>query len=91
MDYLTERKKFDKKIKETFESLDYETRLEVTSYIFQKITEHMSGGSFRYLIYNRLGFDKDAYIPLYISGGIEISNAFSILNDFDEKHYLKEE
>ena len=59
--------------------LDPETRLLVTGYVFRKIVEHAKeGGTFRYLIYDRLGFDLNAYLPLYMAGGMTISNEFDI-------------
>ncbi len=42
----------------------YETRLAVTAWVMEKIVEHArEGGTFRYLIYDRLGFGPDAYLP----------------------------
>lgn len=32
------------------------------------------GGSFRYLIYERLGFSPAAYVPMQIAGGLNLSN-----------------
>ncbi len=63
---------------------DYETKLAVTAWVFRNIVDHaMEGGSFRYLIYNRLGFDLDAYVPLYEAGGMEISNEFDMSQKSD--------
>ena len=62
----------------------YETRLAVTAWVFKAVVEHAKeGGSFRYLIYGRLGFDLDAYVPLYDAGGMIISNEFD-LSDGEE-------
>ena len=61
------------------ENCDYETKLAVTAWVFKNIVEHAKeGGSYRYLIYDRLGFDADAYVPLFEAGGMEISNEFDI-------------
>lgn len=58
---------------------DYETRLAVTAWVFEAIVKHATdGGSFRYLIYDRLGFEHDAYVPLYLAGGMVISNEFDL-------------
>lgn len=58
---------------------DYETRLAITADVFAKIVAHAKdGGSFRYLIYDRLGFGCDAYLPLYEAGGMVISNEFNL-------------
>ena len=54
---------------------DYDTRLDIAAWVISKIDEHgMEGGSFRTLIYARLGFGPDAYVPLYEAGGMNISN-----------------
>ena len=37
------------------------------------------GGSYRYLIYDRLGFGMEAYVPL-CEDGMTISNEFDIAN-----------
>ena len=61
------------------EDCPYETKLAVTAWVFRNIVEHaQQGGSFRFLIYDRLGFDADAYVPLYEAGGMEISNEFDM-------------
>lgn len=33
------------------------------------------GGSFRFLIYDRMGLPSGAYVPLYLAGGMDFSNA----------------
>jgi hypothetical protein len=38
--------------------------------------------SFRYLIYDIMGYGHDAYLPLYAARGMEITNAFVELDDF---------
>lgn len=57
--------------------LTYHDRLCVTEFIFRQITN--SPGSFRKLIYDKLGFKGDAYVPLYKAGGMLITNSI-----FDE-------
>lgn len=43
------------------------------------IVDHaVEGGSFRCLIYDRLGFGPDAYVPLYSAGGMTISNELDL-------------
>lgn len=60
---------------EVMASIDETQRLAVTMQVFEAIRDHMrEGGTFRYLIYDRLGFDTDAYIALLSSGGMDISN-----------------
>jgi len=52
--------------------------------VFKHIYEHaLTGGSFRYLIYDRLGFGPDAYLPLYEAGGMTISNEFDLSKQDD--------
>lgn len=61
------------------EACPYETRLAVAAWVFQAIVDHATeGGTFRYLIYHRLGFGPDAYVPLYQAGGMTISNEFDL-------------
>lgn len=61
------------------EECPYETRLAVVAWAMKHIVEHAKeGGSYRYLIYDRLGFGPDAYVPLYMAGGMEISNEFDL-------------
>lgn len=58
--------------------IPYERRLEIAEYIFNKITDGPC--SFRKLIYDRLGFNGDAYAPLLYAGGMRITNSIR----FDE-------
>lgn len=60
----------------------YETRLAVTAWVFENVVKHaQEGGTFRYLIYDRLGFGTDAYVPLYQAGGMTISNEFDLTKE----------
>ena len=64
-----------KDIEDVWQELTYEQRLAATAYVFKKIREHAKGGgTFRYLIYDRLGFDTDAYLAV---GGMDISDCLS--------------
>lgn len=61
--------------------VDYQSRLKVTEEIFRAVVDHASdGGSYRGLIYGRLGFQTDAYSPLYLAGGMTISNEFVMMD-----------
>jgi hypothetical protein len=51
--------------------------LEQVAWIFEQINEN-AGGSFRKLIYDRLGFGPTAYSELYSAGGQNITNAMCI-------------
>lgn len=56
-----------------------ETRLAIVAWVFQNLIDHArQGGTFRYLVYDRLGFDKNAYLPLCEAGGLTISNEFRL-------------
>lgn len=79
-------------IEELVEKCDYDTKLAVTAWVFEKIMEHaLEGGSFRYLIYGRLGFRPDAYVPLYKAGGMEISNEFDLTQKDDVLEVVQKE
>ena len=70
----------------------YEMKLAVTRWAIKHIVEHAKeGGSFRYLIYDRLCFGPDAYVPLYDAGAMVISNEFDIENMDAIKAKVREE
>lgn len=49
--------------------------IEQTTWIFNHLHDHMrEGGTFRHLIYDRMGYGPEAYNELYCAGGMEISN-----------------
>lgn len=51
--------------------------VEQVAWVFAHLCNHLERlGSFRYLIYDRMGFGYDAYVPLYMAGGMTLSNAF---------------
>ena len=57
---------------------DPELKLAVTKWAMKHIVDHArEGGSYRYLIYERLGFGPEAYAPL-CSDGLTISNEFDL-------------
>lgn len=61
------------------DNVSYEDKLKIVAWVFENIVAHAKeGGSFRYLIYTRLGFGADAYVPLYTAGGMDISNEFDL-------------
>ena len=77
-------------IEELVKNSDYDTRLAITAWVMEKILEHAtSGGSYRYLIYDRLGFDMDAYGVLQGAGALEISNQFDIQKMEDIEHHVR--
>lgn len=57
---------------------DPELKLAITQWVMKHIVEHaLEGGSYRYLIYERLNFGPEAYIPL-CEHGMTISNEFDL-------------
>jgi hypothetical protein len=60
------------------ETCDYEMKIAVTRWVMKHIVAHAEeGGSYRYLIYDRLDFGPDAYAPL-CRDGMTISNMFDL-------------
>jgi hypothetical protein len=58
------------------------------AWVFRHLANHLrEGGTFRYLIYDRMGFDNSAYSELHGAGGMDISNA---LNDTAYEKYYKD-
>ena len=53
--------------------------VEQVAWVFKQIMDNCKGGggTYRYLIYDRMGFDLDAYAPLYEAGGMAINNAMN--------------
>ena len=48
---------------------------EQVAWVFEKLCEHAKeGGSYRSLIYDRMGFDGKAYKPLHKAGGMVLTN-----------------
>jgi hypothetical protein len=71
------RAEIDSTYQKLVDDCPYETRLAIAAWVMRAIVDHArDGGSFRFLIYDRLGFGPDAYLPLYYAGGMTISNEF---------------
>ncbi len=52
-----------------------ETKLAVCAWLMQKLVDHArEGGTFRSLVYGRLGFGFGAWMTLYLAGGMDISH-----------------
>lgn len=50
--------------------------IEQTAWVFEKLCEHLfEGGSFRYLIHDRMGYGTEAYQVFYEAGGMVLNNA----------------
>ncbi len=68
-------------VEEAWARVSHRDRLAIVADTFRAIVAHArEGGSFRHLIYGRLGFGYEAYSELYASGGMDISNYF-VLGD----------
>lgn len=71
-------KEIDAEYDDMVEWCDHDMKLAVTRWVMKHIVEHArEGGSYRYLIYDRLGFGPEAYAPL-CSDGLTISNEFDL-------------
>lgn len=76
---MTEKNSSDKTLQDLVDECDVPTKLAVTAWVMKNIVDHATvGGTFRYLIYDRLGFGPEAYVPLYMAGGMTISNEFDL-------------
>jgi hypothetical protein len=73
-------KEWQDKHDEMWAKMPEEQRLAATDVIFRKLIEHAEeGGTYRKLIYDRLGFRVGgAYAVLYCAGGMTISNFFEL-------------
>ncbi len=71
-------KDMDAEYDKMVEWCDHDMKLAVTKWVMKHIVEHArEGGSYRHLIYDRLGFGPEAYAPL-CSDGLTISNEFDL-------------
>jgi hypothetical protein len=78
-------------IDELVKNSDYDTRLAITAWVMRHILDHAKdGGSYRYLIYDRLGFDMDAYGVLQEAGALDISNLFNLQKIKDIENHVRE-
>lgn len=66
------------------EKYDYQTKLDIACWVMSKVDQFgHEPGSFRYFIYHLLGFEMDAYVPMFLA------NAMNFTNEFD--YTFKEE
>jgi hypothetical protein len=78
-------------IDELVKNSDYDTRLAITAWVCKNILDHAKdGGSYRYLIYDRLGFNEDSYMVLQIAGALDISNLFDLQKMEDIENHVRE-
>lgn len=68
------------------EKYDVKTRMEVAAWVISKLQQHATdGGSFRTLVYERLGFDVDGYDPILEAGGMDVCNALYTAAKFEKR------
>ena len=80
----------DKYYDELEEKCDQSTKIAVAKWVFKHLVEHArEGGSFRHLIYGRLGFGTEAYAPL-CGDGMTISNEFDLNLKEDIRKIVRE-
>jgi hypothetical protein len=78
-----------KTMTEIVEECDYDLKLAITQWVMKHIVDHArEGGTYRYLIYDRLGFDADAYGVL-LDDGMTISNEFDLTLKREVAEFLK--
>jgi hypothetical protein len=57
--------------------------LEHVAWVLRHLADQLrDGGTFRYLIYDRMGYGPEAYCPLHDAGGMLLTNAFGELAEF---------
>lgn len=89
-DFENIEKELNEKSKKIWEELDYNIKLNVLHHIGKILVEHAKeGGSYRYLLYDRLGLDIDAYVYL-LNSFMTISNEFSICKSVNEDSLIQE-
>lgn len=69
-------------------SISYQVRQDICAYIFEKLADP-EGGSFRKVIYDKLGFEGASYEPLYVAGGMIVTNAISLYNEAERMKDMK--
>lgn len=76
--------------KTTWESLSEDQQLDILYYVGQKLVEHaVEGGSYRYLLYERLGLSMAAYCHL-LDSYMTISNEFVIAKPVEENQLFSD-
>lgn len=76
-DFRKAWKEEDERLNKLVEECPYEMKLAITRWVMKHIADHVKQpGSYRYLIYDRMGFGPDAYRPL-LDDGMFISNEIS--------------
>lgn len=61
---------------QVFSSLGDEDRLALCCYLFSVLSEHLrEGGTYRMLLYDRLGLGLEAYGAMQFAGALDVHNA----------------
>jgi hypothetical protein len=72
--------RYEKEFPKLVAECPYETRLAVACATVKAICDHArESGTYRYLIYERMGFGFDAYAPMMFAGALDISNEFVLV------------
>lgn len=59
--------------------------IDQTAWVFQHLADNlMHSGSFRKVIYDRMGYGPEAYLPLYEAGGMALTNAAVYLEEWEQ-------
>ena len=62
-------------VDEQWATLDDEQRIAATAFVLRCVRDSIpSPGSFRRLIYDRIGLGPDSYCDVYLNGGMDVSN-----------------
>ena len=76
---------FDCKTPDDYLYGDKKPTINQVAWVFAHLNDGIDKiGSFRYTIYDRMGFGPEAYMPLYCAGGMNITNAFCELKVHEE-------
>lgn len=71
---------------------DPDTKLAVAAWTISKVNEFgRDPGSFRHLIYTLMGFGPEAYAPIYLAGGMNVTNELDYSRSESLAQVLQEE
>lgn len=74
------------------ETCDYNTKVALAGWVFGHVLAHAKvRGSYRGLVYERLGFGPDAYAHLLDCGALEISNTYDLVQSAEIRRIVREQ
>lgn len=74
------------------EKYDYQTKLDIACWVMSKVDQFgREPGSFRYFIYQLLGFKEDAYVSMFLANAMEFTNEFDYSFKQELRRLLREE